>query len=587
MTEPEESSIPLRRCDLVMKGGITSGVVYPMAVVELAKRYRFESIGGTSAGAIAAAITAAAEYGRAEGGFEKMEQLPDYLSTRLLSLFQPRPDFRPLFGVLLALLTKKPSAILAAVVGAYPIRAVLGLAGGALATGLLAHMISGFSLFSAFVAAGVGMAGLVGLPVHKLYKDLIERLPARDFGLCPGRTQPDMTDPGLCDWMADTIDEAAGLAGRETPLTIGMLWEKGIRLQTVTTDITTRRPYTLPMDENVFAFSPREFREIFPDRIVDFMVARSPKVAEDWGEERGDLCYFKSEHLPVVVIARMSLSFPLLFSVVPLHRRDFTINKGSKVPRLQRCLFSDGGVSSNFPVHFFDQFLPNTPTFGISLGNWDPERDGATGPAEQRVALPLDPADGGLLPTYPVKGLGGFMGALFSSAKDWQDSLQSILVGYRERIVTVSLRDDEGGLNLDMPKDRIENLVTYGRTAGERINVDFDLDEHRWRRFLTELPALERAVVAFAKGWDANTVAPATPAYPDLVKSGDQRKAYANFTKSQLDTLFDRAEMLAALGRTIEEEPLPNTLSQRLPKQRARLQNRPDMEHGAGPENKV
>jgi predicted acylesterase/phospholipase RssA len=47
-----------RFCDLVMKGGITSGVVYPPAIFALAGQYRFKNIGGTSAGAIAAAITA-------------------------------------------------------------------------------------------------------------------------------------------------------------------------------------------------------------------------------------------------------------------------------------------------------------------------------------------------------------------------------------------------------------------------------------------------------------------------------------------------------------------------------------------------
>ena len=53
-----------RFCDLVMKGGIASGVVYPKAIAELSHHYRFQSIGGTSAGAIAAAVTAAAEYQR-------------------------------------------------------------------------------------------------------------------------------------------------------------------------------------------------------------------------------------------------------------------------------------------------------------------------------------------------------------------------------------------------------------------------------------------------------------------------------------------------------------------------------------------
>ncbi|MGZ7041723.1 MAG: patatin-like phospholipase family protein, partial [Thermoanaerobaculia bacterium] len=54
----------MRKCDLVMKGGITSGIVYPAAVSELAREFEFVNIGGTSAGAIAAALTAAAEYRR-------------------------------------------------------------------------------------------------------------------------------------------------------------------------------------------------------------------------------------------------------------------------------------------------------------------------------------------------------------------------------------------------------------------------------------------------------------------------------------------------------------------------------------------
>ncbi len=53
-----------RSLDLTMKGGTTSGVVYPLAICELATDFRFRNVGGTSAGAIVAALTAAAELGR-------------------------------------------------------------------------------------------------------------------------------------------------------------------------------------------------------------------------------------------------------------------------------------------------------------------------------------------------------------------------------------------------------------------------------------------------------------------------------------------------------------------------------------------
>ena len=48
-TVPRER--PSRMCDVVLKGGITSGVVYPYTVCELAGTYRLRNVGGTSAGA--------------------------------------------------------------------------------------------------------------------------------------------------------------------------------------------------------------------------------------------------------------------------------------------------------------------------------------------------------------------------------------------------------------------------------------------------------------------------------------------------------------------------------------------------------
>src|SRR3954451_17237356 len=95
-------------CDLVMKGGITSGVVYPGAVLELSKRYRFRNVGGTSAGAIAAGVTAAAEYGRQRAGGDRLpglEQAAEDLATPdfLRGLFQPVPDGEVAFNMLLAL----------------------------------------------------------------------------------------------------------------------------------------------------------------------------------------------------------------------------------------------------------------------------------------------------------------------------------------------------------------------------------------------------------------------------------------------------------------------------------------------------
>jgi Patatin-like phospholipase len=93
---------PTAECDLVMKGGITSGVVYPRAAGHLAERYRFRRLGGASAGAIAAAFVAAAEHGRIRGAFDALDGVPDELGSKLSTLFQPSPSTQPAFELLTA-----------------------------------------------------------------------------------------------------------------------------------------------------------------------------------------------------------------------------------------------------------------------------------------------------------------------------------------------------------------------------------------------------------------------------------------------------------------------------------------------------
>jgi hypothetical protein len=96
-------------CDLVMNGGITSGVIYPKAAAKLATRYRFMNIGGTTAGAIAAAVTAAAEFGRRSGtasAFDVLDKLPADLASNghLLKLFTPDIGTSTIFGIAVGLL---------------------------------------------------------------------------------------------------------------------------------------------------------------------------------------------------------------------------------------------------------------------------------------------------------------------------------------------------------------------------------------------------------------------------------------------------------------------------------------------------
>ncbi|MEO9877002.1 MAG: patatin-like phospholipase family protein [Anderseniella sp.] len=575
---------PENRCDLVMKGGVTSGVVYPLVVTKLAEDYRFENIGGTSAGAISAVITAAAEFGRKTGGFEKIEQLPKELSTDLITKFQPLPKFQPLFNVALELIKKSgPGRVVRTICANFQASLLMGAIPGAL---VFLVSVMPFSLRGIVLGALLAVIGAIAWTGIHIYRLVRSDLADNDFGICTGLTQPGHSQPALTDWLTDTIDRVAGRSTSGTPLTIRDLNEADpeINVQTVTTDLTTRRPYSLPIAPNTYYFSKSEFQKLFPARVVDHMTREESSRVKDKDSKQpiGDLWYFKDDQMPLVVLARMSLSFPFLFSAVPLYRHDHTLaNEHKKEP--VRCLFSDGGLSSNFPVHFFDEFLPNTPTFGISLTDFDERRlrDGQTADdPDARVHLPFITGRGHDVPTHEFNSVGGFIWAMFSSAKDWQDTLQTKLPGYRERIVSIALARHEGGLNLDMPTKTVEKLAEYGKIAGTTLTQKFCLDEHRWRRLLVETTAMEDALANYAENYNkpAQTGSTSFDALITTYKGQTCKHlqkneiGYQKLSKTARAALRQRVEKISTLGIELndhqEKRPRPG-----FPTSRSNLRN--------------
>jgi hypothetical protein len=549
-----EFANPILTCDVIMKGGITSGVVYPLALAELAKRYRFSNIGGTSAGAIAAAAAAAAEYGRSVPGkgFVRLATLPAETGAILFSLFQPTTTVKPLFNILVAALKAKSTggrtiSITAAAIWGFRWSALAGALAGVLIA-LLAFWRgdAGFTIFGLLLAVG----GLVIGVLLALTRSLTKHLPDNHYGLCSGIQQPGYNSDGFTDWLADLIDDTAGRStAQDAPLTFGDLEAPGARppisLRMMTTNLMLRRPYSLPFQDQVYTFRKEDFEKIFPKRIMSYLA----RVCERFEPEAGEVGTFykfpEAEKLPVVVAARMSLSFPLLISAVPLYARDRTM-KGDEGRKLRLCLFSDGGLSSNFPIHFFDHMLPNAPTFAISLDQYDVRRDRADERHETRVWMPpTDEAGGGiLLPNQSFEGIVAFCSRLIDAAKDWQDNLQSTLAGYRDRIVHVYLKPDEGGLNIVMPPELVASLGEYGAQAGQILRDDFGLDEHRWRRFLVAMDRLDQTFRNFVEAYQG------VPGGPESF--GAFLARYPQIAQSFKQTAQDRATLLARAASIVE-----------------------------------
>lgn len=529
----------LKKCDVVMKGGITSGIVYPGLICKLAERYQFQSIGGTSAGAIAAALTAAAEYARRKGrdAFSDVGEVPGWLGapskfasgSNLLNLFQPQRELRVLFRLATAFLVQGWLQRTFPCAQALWIEILLGLIPGFVFFCLTLPITDWrigvvVALLGLFVTmAGITIAGTLGILVR------IRRLSCHHYGLCTGYAKEEQDRPlSLVGWLNERLNTISDMPSGH-PLTFGDLRNSGITLKMISTCLTFGRPYTLPFESSEFFYSPSEMRLFFPDEVVAWMDAHSPTISAH-GEtiDPGNLKLLPNyDDLPVIVATRLSLSFPFLFCAVPLYAVDWTRRRRTKgelarnqrvpgdalnpneVRTPERVWFSDGGICSNFPLHLFDCPLPKWPTFGINLRDLRSDRD-------TRVWTPQSNRGGvahlwSRLTTEPgIDAAGAFLFAMFDAARNWLDNLQSMVPGYRDRLVHVYLEKHEGGLNLNMPDEVLKALSGYGVLAGEKL-IDHFLngvddgkttpmtwDNHRWVRYRSTMALVETFFADFA-----------------------------------------------------------------------------------------
>lgn len=154
----------------------------------------------------------------------------------------------------------------------------------------------------------------------------------------------------------------------------------------------------------------------------------------------------------------------------------------------------------------------------------------------------------------------GFIGGIFNSAKDWQDINQTVLPGYRERIVRLYLKPDEGGLNLSMSSEKIAALTYIGEAAGNEILSKFVFEEHRWRRLLSAYAAIEGGLEAIKEDYGSMNVGSMSEFLQKLkvsVKNKDPLvKSYAPKNTAQLDDLIDRLDNLASLAAYLTDAPI-------------------------------
>lgn len=573
-------------CDLIMKGGITSGVIYPKLISGLAATYRFKNIGGTSAGAIAAGACAAAEFRRLRGGsegFDRLHRLPDELAAEPLTgkgsmlrhLFQPSRRLSRHFDVLVASLNQPTkTAITLNALGTLLLRYWAPVAAVALVALLvvlaLVRSSGPLPLWQAAAVACGGSAGWLALGwgfvwrhsrIHKrpaliarlvwvwvtsvaglwgllvamnhnsqesslvaallsalawsfvlplalglalgvcgwiFARSLLTGMQANFWGICTGLTTYGAARvDGLTAWLTRYFNEVAGLMPDERPLTLGDLWsgsrssgddsseaddtpalDRNVNLEVMTTAVSRHMPYTLPFrpGAGAYFFDPEEWKLLFPASVMDWLLAASPPIPSGGGARTVDGRELRklpcNKNLPVVLLVRMSLSFPVLLSAIPLYAFDYSGQTQRAHPK--KVWFSDGGIASNMPLHFFDAPLPGHPTFAVNLKDEHPDHRIVAGDVGSRVYLP-DNNSAGLqkywkeLDDASPLGLFGLLWTMVTTMQNWHDEIQLPMPGYRDRVVQISQKPDEGGLNLDMPSANIKALSDAGACAAERL----------------------------------------------------------------------------------------------------------------------
>ncbi len=389
-----------------------------------------------------------------------------------------------------------------------------------------------FQLWRVACATGLVSLGLLPLALLAgvaigLIGDLRHGLVKSDLGLVRGGPMADRDndDPGLVAWLHEGIQRSAGFNPDDpthAPLTFRDLWcapayagagppeapvddaRKGsIRLEMITSNVSHGRPYRLPLDDTSSAlyYVPGELEKFFPAAVMQALqrVARpyQPKSDSDPPAAAGrGLFELPGGDLPIVVAARLSLSFPLLFAAPPLYAVDYEMPEGKR--ELRRCRFSDGGLCSNFPIHLFDAAVPRWPTFGMWLdkrtaffpGNavWLPQTH-RQGRSDTWRGIEGDERK-------PLSTLWRFLVAAVLTAKDWNDRTAMRMPTVRNRVARINLLRGQGELNIAMSRQEILRMAhSYGTQTGrcfvERFVVDADAwRDHQWVRLHTLVESL-------------------------------------------------------------------------------------------------
>ena len=413
-------------------------------------------------------------------------------------------------------------------------------------------------------------------------RKLLLNLTQQNFGIASGMPPESATSndpPTLTPWLTTYFNSLSGKPDKQ-PLTFGDLWgpqdcsnspnkigdrpEKPVvDFQAVTTCLSLGRPYSLPLEDKDFYYSELEWRKLFPAEIMQWLhdTERVSGTVKELHEAGFTHLHAMPEpqNWPVVIAVRMSLSFPVLLAAIPMYR----INRSVKTKELKpiKVLFTDGGVSSNFPIHLFDSPFPSRPTFAVDLQNYPETMTDPKERAEKRVFTFIGNHTGHQQVIHePPEGkaigqVAWFVSRLIETMQNWRDQLPKPMAGYRDRIAYVQHTKDEGGLNLNMSETVIRALGDAGAEAAKELNTAFyqphdeyhgqtGWQNHQWIRMRSSLKQLDELIKSVGEKIEARySLLPVEPA-PSYAFA--QTTAHDPIDQQKALALLQELETLAA-----------------------------------------
>jgi hypothetical protein len=155
-----------------------------------------------------------------------------------------------------------------------------------------------------------------------------------------------------------------------------------------------------------------------------------------------------------------------------------------------------------------------------------------------------------------------FLFSIVDSARNWVDSLQAMVPGYRDRIAHIYLDSKQGGLNLNMSPAEIKQIAGYGNEAGEKLidrfakgidngkPTNMNWENHRWIRYRSTMATLVAFLSRFRRAYE-QPEAP-DPSYFTLIGHGADARSYP-LASEQVECAEKVAAELDRLSSDIEE----------------------------------